>query len=106
MERKLDRERPLGEQLLFGSQDEQMCEVLTRQMLEGVTCHDLQQLLNANSFNPLIFASFIKLTNSMHEVRLDCSKVRGSIFVRGDKVPKWAQPAAGLLKRRDQASDI
>ena len=83
-----------------------MCEGLTKQMLEGVTCHDLQQLLNGDSFNPLIFSSFIKLTNFMHEVRLDCSKVLESIFVKGEKVPKWADAAVGLLKRLDDASGI
>ena len=99
----MDRDRPLGEQLLFGSQDDQMCEGLTTQMLEGVTCHDLQQLLNGNSFNPLIFASYIKLTNFTHEVRLDCCRALDSVFVRGEKVPKWANAAAGILKRLDAA---
>ena len=100
----MDQDRPLGEQLLFGSQDDQMCEGLTTQMLEGVTCHDLQQLLNGNSFNPLIFASYIKLTNFTHEVRLDCCRALDSVFVRGEKVPKWANAAAGILERLDDAS--
>ena len=104
MERKLDRDRSLGEQLLFGSQDDLMCEGLTKQMLENVTCHDLQQLLNGESFNPLIFASYIKLTNYMHEIRLDCSRVLESVFVRGERVPKWANASAVILKRLDDAS--
>ena len=100
----MDRDRPLGEQLLFGSQDNQTCEGLTKQMLDGVTCQDLQQLLNCDSFNPLIFTSYIKLTNYMHEVRLDCSRVLESVFIKGDKVPKWANAAVRMLRRLDDES--
>ena len=44
-------------------------------MLNGLTCHDIELLLNGESFNPQVFTSYMKLVNIMHEIKLDCSEL-------------------------------
>ena len=68
-------------------------------MLEGVTCRDLERLLDCESLKPALFSSYLKLLNFVHEIQLDCSETLPNFFQEDDfQLPKWAQPVSGWNK--------
>ena len=59
--------------LTFGQHDDALSANWTNEVLDGVTCQDIEELLNdCNSLKPEIFAGYIKIMNYMHEMELDC----------------------------------
>ena len=61
-----DADRSLGELLELHEEDESSEGVqVLRAQLDGLTCRDLQQLLDCESFKPQLYTTFIKLINEM-----------------------------------------
>ena len=60
-------------------------------LLDGITCKDLEDLVNRNCFKPKIFASYIKMINQLNEVKLDCAKMLETSYQEGENVPTWAK---------------
>lgn len=94
--KNFDASCDLSCQLKFGSNDDQYSENQAKALLEGITCKDLEQLLNRDSFKPQIFASYIKLMSQLNEVKLDCSETVQSVYKEGEQVPAWAAECASL----------
>ena len=49
---KLNKDKNLDQQLQFGENDDEQAEKSLSQLLEGLTCQDLSQLFDCNSFTP------------------------------------------------------
>ena len=68
---------------------------MLKSFLDGLTCRDLQQLLDYESFKPQVYTTFIKLLNEMHAIRADCSEMLKEIFEEGERMPQWASNSVG-----------
>ena len=87
---ELDQQQDLSQLLAFGESDDSEASKRVRSLLEGITCQDLQQLLDCESFKPQVFVSYLKLLSEVNEMQLDCADALQTLFQTGERIPDWA----------------
>lgn len=98
LEGQVDKDADLSVQLRLTPTDEALHASKFQNVLDGVSCADIDALFVNECFSATIFSSFLKLLNCLHEVKLDCSRMSRTIYEDdgGADVPTWAADAYAL----------
>ena len=68
IDKQADKDAELSQILKFGTQDDEASQQAIKQLFEGVTCKDLEQLLSCESFKPHMYTNYLKLMNHLNEL--------------------------------------
>ena len=77
--------------LKFGAGDNKDSEDRIKELLEELTCQDIEHLLNCNSFKPQLFLNYLHLMNFLKDVSGDCDGLVPSVYKADEPLPNWAR---------------